>query len=399
MRIQDLEVNVSEGKIEIKHPKLPKPAVAELPKDQIALTQFLKRVAVNITTKLKLVSMDADSLADALIKLCIPEQEEEFNLFEPLEIIPTTTAEQQAVQTTIQTKPQIQEVTPQAETSVTEVRPPQPAAKVEAEKEKPLPEWVELLSDEQRTWIKKIAQINGMLEREYIESLTRRAEESQFPTHPINILFQDAWKHDLVQISREKRKLVVMAVPTGDPEVPIKEVKFLVPSSVNIELGECYSVEDAQIKGRCIALSPPVSASYYDGWGLPTYKRVEKIPDIESIPQPLECFEPVYLIELLNRAKKELKGIHECFVATVEDFRNPREDLYYLEVNDGTLDKRVVVSVGPLFSDNPWGITEKDIKESKGKTVLVYGFIIYEPPSKEWYREQLTVNPAFIAFA
>lgn len=384
MKIEDLEINVFEGKMEIKHPKLARTRVADIPKDKTAAIQFAKKVAGNLV-KFKLISLPIDKVEELLIKLCLPEEESKqetdmVDVFQPFETtVPPTSP---APTLTSEAAPQIEKT-----------------VEVPKVEEKALPDWMDGLSDEQRSWIKKIASINNMQEKEYIESLTKRAESSPLPTHPINVLYQDAWKHDLVTISREKRRFVVFAILTNNQDEPIGELKFLVPSSVQIELGSCYSIADQPYKGRCIALTPPISSKHYEGWNLPTYSKLEKIADIGSIPEPLGCYQPIYLVEALNRAKKDIKGLHECVTGTVEEARNPREDLYYLEINDGTLDKSVVVSVGPLFADNPWGITEKDIKESKGKTILVYGFMIYEPPSKDWYRERLTINPAFIAFA
>ena len=381
MKIENLEINISEGKMEVKHPNYKKPMISELPKDKIPCIQFLKKVSGNII-KLKLVSLPVERLEETLIKLALPTEQEEAelaNIFEPLVTIPETVEVEQTA---------IQPAVPVAPVITAEVKP-----------EVELPDWTDRLSDEQRKWINTVSKLNNMTEKEYINSLTKRVDEEIVPTHPINILYQDAWRHDLVRLSKEKKCFVVFAVPTGIADSPIEELKFLVPSSANIELGQCYSVVGEKYKGRCIALSPAISSKHYDGWELPTYEKLEKISDMNVIPQPLECYQPVYLVEAVSRAKKNVKGFHECISATVEDVRKPREDLYYLEVNDGTLEKSTVVSVGPLFPENPWKVLSKDIEESKGKTILIYGFMIYEPPTKDWYRERLTVNPSFIAFA
>jgi len=391
MKIDELEINVKEGKLEVKHPKYKNPMISEIPKDSTACLQFLKKVSSNIV-RLNLVSLPLEKVEEILVKLALTPETEETpkevdmsSIFEPLVTVPE--------------EKQVEEKTENSELK----EPQEPEVAIPKEKEvKPeveLPDWTDNLSDEQRKWISTLAKQNNMLEKEYINILTKRAREAVIPTHAINILYQDAWKHDLIRLSKEKKRFVVFAISTGDEKNPISELKFLVPSSIDIEIGQCYSIVGERYKGRCIALSPAISSKHYNGWELPTYDKIERISDMNIIPQPLECYQPAYLVEVVGKAKNNIKGFHECISATVEDVRKPREDLYYLEVNDGTLDKSTVVSVGPLFPENPWKISSKEIEESKGKTALIYGFIIYEPPTKDWYRERLTVNPSFMAFA
>jgi len=405
----DVEFERSGDKLYVKHKDLESPVVLTMPKDTAELNQFIERLTDAMVKKRWIMSDEREEIANRLKNELIgkPKTEEKpfEEFFKPLEEIkiepeefkikeeetvqiPTPIPEPEQEQTLMPEVKPPEEIKP----TVTPVPTPTPTPTVTPERYR----WVNDLNDEQRSWLKRIAEINHIDINDYVEDVTKRAESSFVHVHPIVILYNDALNHQLVMLRKEKVQMVVLAVPTADPE-EIQEYRFVTPANRNIKIGKCYEIRDVGKTGRCIAVSNPVSAAKYEGSGMPRHELVVEHADMVQIPAPHECFVPIYLSKALELAKDNPLGIYEAICGMVIDFRNPRDDLYYLIVNDGTLDNPYITSVGPLTSDNPWDISIEQIEQSKGKNVLIFGYIRYSP-AEEGPWERLTINPSFLMF-
>jgi hypothetical protein len=262
-------------------------------------------------------------------------------------------------------------------------------------------EEINKLSKEQLEWVRKLSEIYNTDTKTFLQRCLKEKAQSPTPTTLYNILFGYALKHGFIKSSTETAIHVLLVNRDG------VLLEFLTsPDNAKIlQVDKCITVGDIGFVGRIVVASPPKKQSMFPD--LPFYQKISEAVEVPSIPRSMQILARYItpLIELYHDLAKKKSG-YAVVSARILDVNKPREDLWYIKVDDGTLSVSNVptlmnrASIGPITPDllNMWGIKEEEMDSAllKNRTILVYGNAVLIPPSETFSKESINIYPEFV---
>lgn len=359
---------------------IPKPA--EKPTDSMAIVSRYQELRKQYSG---LINTLGEEQANNII-LQQMSKELGIDLSEITKILPTTTE-----------KPKPTEVPVVAETKPTPVVPTEEIPTKPSALPEDVREELTNLPKPQRLMLKRIAEHFNIDLESLVLKCVREAKKSVIPTHWLQRAYLMGRQVGIVSAAGESVLHAVFSTSDETFDVIVNK-----KNDNQLAINKFYKIDIPDLGTkvvRCIARSMyPQSREYFTD--LKFIEEVQPVDvEIPSIPTASAILASglMKLNDVYNALKQTDGNAGMVAVSgLVEDVREPRENLFYLTINDGTSPRARMFSV-QLLAKNPFGITRKEIENSEGKTVFVYGWAQLTPPSEKFSKDSVSIVPMYLA--